>query len=917
MEEPLSLAALGTLEVRRGGRLLDPGPPLRRCLLALLAHAVPHPVPVPRLVDHLWPAASPRDPVRNLQVHVSALRAVLGEHAVTTVGKAYRLDVAPEQVDVHRFTAEAAEASRLLARHETEAAHAAAQRALGLWRGEAWADVRHLPVLDADAADLERRRVDVAVVSFTTRLELGRHREVVAELEAWVERMPLREDLWELLVLALHRSGRQADALAAYAAARDRKVAETGLEPGPALRALHARVLADDPGLVVEDGELRRRRRLPAPPSRLLGREQEVAMVLALLRGDARLVTLTGPGGIGKTRIALQAAHELAADFPDGVWFVALADVRDPALVARTVAEALAVEDVEGDVVGPLREHLRDRRLLLVLDNFEQVDDAAPLVSDLVAAGEGVAVLVTSRTRLRVYGEHVRPVEPLPSEVAVPLFTARAQEVAPWFGGSGTEVARVCEALDRVPLALELVAARADEIDLEDMAGQLDDRLGLASGGPRDRSHRQRSLRGAIGWSTDLLSPAHREVFQRLGVFVGGFDRAAAAHIAGADVMALADLVRASLVQVDSDGRHRMLETIREFARDSLAGEHDAVAAAHARWHLDLAESAADGMRGGGRTVWYPRMHAERGNMRVALEHFAGSGRPGDVERLLRLASALGLYWYRVSPWTEDVEWLPRAIALGAGADPALLGRVHHALAICRGEQGRAEEALVHSRESYERLSEADDQTWVARALNSLAGLTRDLGRPVEAVPMSDRAIALRRSLGDPLLPLAVALANRAMIALDLDDPATARTCLEECLRLESDEVELALARSMLADVALSEGDAEEAAGHLATALPVLQAAGQRYRLTEALELLAGLAALRSRPALAATFAAAADRALADSGAVQVPADATRREQRCGAAIAALDPGERAAAEARGASLDLDTAIGLGSTLFR
>ncbi|HYH33563.1 MAG TPA: BTAD domain-containing putative transcriptional regulator, partial [Nocardioides sp.] len=592
MQEPLSFSALGPLEVRRGVRPLDLGPPLRRSLLALLLHALPNAVPVDRLADQLWPEGAPRDPVRNLQVHVSALRGALGPGVVLTEGRAYRLHVASSQVDRCRFEADADAARRLLDAGRYAEAWRTAERALALWRGDAWGDARHLPALEPDAFRLEERRVDVTVTGLAARMALGRHRELVAELEEWVRREPLREDLWEQLVLALHRSGRQADALKAYARAREHKVGETGLEPGPGLRDLQRRVLADDPSLGVEDAELRRRRRIPAPTTALVGRDEQTAELVALVRSPGcRLLTLTGPGGVGKTRLALSAAHQLAADFADGVWFIGLAEVRDPAVVARTVAEALEVEDVEGDALGALRAHLRGRRLLLVLDNFEQVESAAPVVSELLAAADGLHVLVTSRTRLRVYGEHVRAVEPLPREAAVSLFVARAREVAPWFDGSPAEaIGRVCEALDGIPLALELVAARADDVTLGAMLEQLDDRLGLASDGPRDRSDRQRSLRGAIAWSVELLPTRHQEVFGRLGVFLGGFTPAAAADVAEADPEVLADLVRVNLLRADPTGRHDMLETIREYAVERLGEELPVVASAHADWFLAVAE---------------------------------------------------------------------------------------------------------------------------------------------------------------------------------------------------------------------------------------------------------------------------------------------------------------------------------------
>lgn len=917
--EPLSLFALGPLEARRGGEVLDLGPPLRRALLALLLHAAPHALPVPRLVGQLWPEEPPRDPVRNLQVHVSALRGALGHDAVETVGRAYRLDVSPDRVDLCLFEADAAAAAELLDAGRHTEASARAQRALDRWRGEAWSDVRHLPALEPAAIGLDERRVDVTVVSVAARLAAGRHRELVPELEECVRAWPLREELWAQLMLALHRSGRQADALAAYADARRVKVRETGLDPGADLAALQSRILADDPTLAVEDAELRSRRRLPALTTRLVGREAEVAALTGLLRDPGcRLLTLTGPGGIGKTRLALRAAYELAVDFPDGVWFVALADLRDPALVARTVAETLEVDDVEGDVARPLAEHVRERRLLLVLDNFEQVDDAAPWVSELLSGAAGVKVLVTSRTRLRLYGEHVREVDPLPPAEAMSLFTERAQEVAPWFDAGETAAIRpVCDALDCVPLALELVAARADAMSLEQMTEQLDARLELAAHGPRDRAERQRSLRAAIGWSVDLLPSATAATFCRLGVFVGGFDPGAAARVAGAGPDVLETLVRTSLVRRDPHGRHRMLEAVRELAHEQLAEDACAartVAAAHADWHLELAERALEGMREADRAGWLSRLREEQGNTRAALVWLAEGAEAGAgdaAERLLRMTAALGLYWYRTSPGSEDVEWLARALELGADGPPLLLGRVHHALAICRGEQGRAEEALEHSRAAYAHLEGGDDAAWIARVLNSLAGVTRDLGRPDEAAAIMEEAIALRRRLADPALPLSLALANRAMIALDVDDPATARSCLEECLRVETDPVERALVRRLLADTALAEGGLGEAARHLREGLDVLRAAGHHYRLMEWLETGAALAVGQGRPALGATLLAAADRVLVEEGGVQVPADLALRERRTGEALAHLDPDLLEAARRRGAALDLEDVLDL------
>lgn len=919
---PLYFAALGPLEVRAGAHALDLGPPLRRALLGLLLRAAPHAVTVERLIDELWPADPPRDPGRNLQVHVSALRKVLatpggGGDLLETVGKAYRLAVAPGQVDLARFGSAHERAATAHVAGDLDEVAAATEEALGLWRGDAWADLRHLPALDRVAVGLDERRLGVVALRADALLRQGRHRELVPELEEVIAGHPLREDLVAPLALALHRSGRQADALAELARLRRAKVDETGLEPGQELLDLHQRVLVDDPALRVDDAALRARRRLPATTTRFFGRASEIGELVALLREpDARLVTLTGSGGIGKTRLALAVAHELAADFPDGVWFVGLADVRDPALVLQAIAGALEVDAAGDDFLTPLKRHLATRRMLLLLDNFEQVDEASPVVSEVLASAAGVCVLVTSRTRLQLYGEHVRVVAPLAEADAVPMFAARAREVAPWFDSGATDViAHVCATLDRMPLALELAAARADEISLADMASGLLARLELASYEMRDRTPRQRSLRGAVAWSVDLLTATEKAAFRRLGIFVGGFDADAAARVAGADEEVLAGLTRASLLGVDGFGRFRMLETVRDYALELLAEDRAEIADAHAVWQLGIAEEALVWMRGPERAEWFDRLAEERGNMRAALTWWAGVAESGDreaAELLLRLAAAQGVYWYHTSPASEDVAWLPRAIRLAPDAPALTVGRAHHALAICLGERGHADEALRHSREAHARIDGAEDPHWAARALNTLGGLTRDLGRPDEAAPMMDEAIALRRRLADPALPLTLSLVNRAMIALDLDDTRRARACLQESLTIETDPVERALALRCLADVALAEGEHRQASEHLRTALGVLRGTGHRYRLVECLETMAALAVHRGEPALTATLLVAADAALAEEESVAVPADARFRERRTALALATLASDDLHAARAVGAALTLDAALDLG-----
>lgn len=916
MDRWLRIGVLGPLEVAVDGTAVDLGGPKQRAVLGVLVALAPDAVLVERIVDEVWGSAGPANPLRSLQVYVSSLRSALGPYGdrVLTEARSYRLDLTGVEVDALRFQ-ELVDAA--LAEPDPAVALAQVDEALELWRGDAWQGL-DVPVVLPRAVALAERRLTAAAARARALLALGRHREAVPWLEHLLHDHPLHEELRGHLMLALHRSNRQTDALAVYAAGRQVKAEETGLDPGPDLQRLQAAILADDPALRVEDVELRTRRHLPAQVTQLVGRDAEIQELVSQLRDPGnRLLTVTGAGGIGKTRVGIEVAHRLAADHPDGVWFVGLDTLRDPRLVARAVAHALGVDEVAGDVVGPLTEHLADRRLLLLLDNFEQVEEAAPLVADLLAAAPGLRVLVTSRIRLRLYGESVRALDPLPMSDAVRLFVHRARSADHRFPDpSAAPLEELCEHLDRLPLAIELVAARAGEVDVDTMLAQLRDRtaLDLAADGPRDRTARQQTLRHAIGWSVDLLPPLLADRFARLGVFAGGFDADAAEAVAGAAASDVEALLRINLLDVRPGHGYRLLETVREYAVERLGVDCGSTLDLHAAWFHDLAARSVGGLRGGQHREWRERLDRERANCRLALERLAATAdrdEPPGV-RLLRAAAALGLYWYRSGPGSADTEWLPRALDLASEADPLLRGQAEYALAICRGEQGRAEEAHIHSRRAYELLREAPDRTWAARALNTYAGITRDLGHAEEAAVLLDESIAMRRSLGDGSLGITIALANRAMAALDLGDVDRARECLEECLRTAGeDELEVALAQAGLADVELEAGLPDAAADRLRLAVDVLVAHGQDYRLVECLETFAALAVRRGAAELAATLVAAADRAIADEGAMLVPADAALRERRTGAAIRALGPGAREVAEARGADLDLLAALAL------
>jgi predicted ATPase len=429
------------------------------------------------------------------------------------------------------------------------------REALAVFRGEPLSDFRYDSFAAAEAVRLEELRLTVIEEQIDADLELSRHAELVPQLERLVVDHPLRERMRAQLMLALYRAGRQADALQAFQEARARLVEELGIDPGPVLRRLERQILNHDPELAPPPKRslAAGRASLPRQPTPLIGREREIEDVADLLRRpDVWLVTLTGTGGTGKTRLAIQSAAGLLDAFADGVVFVGLAPLQDPDLVLPTAAQALGVGAMRGDTIEEdLARSLQNRELLLVFDNFEHLLPAAPSVAAVAAGAAGVKLLVTSRVRLRLSAEHVYPVSPLATPAgsedvdlllqceSVALFETRAQAVRPDFAVTSANagaVADVCRALDGLPLAIELAASHVDVLPPEAMRQRLDHRLKLLVGGARDAPERQRTLRSTIDWSYELLEPAEQRLFVRLAVFAGGCSIEAAQSVCGDDL---------------------------------------------------------------------------------------------------------------------------------------------------------------------------------------------------------------------------------------------------------------------------------------------------------------------------------------------------------------------------------------------
>ncbi|MDP9470903.1 MAG: NB-ARC domain-containing protein [Chloroflexota bacterium] len=573
---------------------------------------------------------------------------------------------------------------------------------------------------------------------------------------------------------------------------------------------------------------------LPTPPTPFLGREADLARVTALLQDPAvRLVTVTGPGGIGKTRLALRIAAELREVFPDGVWFVGLAPITDPDLVLPTVARVLGIRPAGDRLVDEvLPTALRDQRLLLLLDNLEQVVEAAPQVADLLAACPGLSVLVTSRMRLRLSGEREYALAPLglpgsngaltPEQVAGSeagrLFVDRAQGVKADFAltqDNAWSVAEICRRLDGLPLAIELAAARVKIFPPQALLARLERRLPLLTGGARDAPTRQQTMRDAIAWSYDLLSGEEQTLFRHLAVFAGGCSFEAIEAVAVPDgldaVEGVASLVDKSLLRqmekMDGEPRYRMLETIREFALERLeaAREAEPVRDRHAAWSLALAERTAPLMFGTQPHRWFAHLEREHGNLRAALVWFEQTG---DADRLLRLARALGYFWEMNGYWTEGPAWLERALATDAPPSLARAAALHSLgmSAAYVGDFARAEPAL---REALAVFREEGSASNVADALISLGSMAVDQGGCDAGEALLIEAVEEARRAGDRRLE-ADAVTHRGIAIWGRGDAAGATAHLEAGRALGQEggsPLAAAVASRYLAHIAVAAGD--------------------------------------------------------------------------------------------------------------
>jgi predicted ATPase/class 3 adenylate cyclase len=591
---------------------------------------------------------------------------------------------------------------------------------------------------------------------------------------------------------------------------------------------------------------------LPVPATAFLGREQELAEVVELLSSeDTRLLTLTGPGGTGKTRLALQAAAEASDAFPDGIWWVPLAPLRDPKLVLETAAQ------VVGSKNG-LAEHIADKEMLCLFDNFEQVVEAGAELAELLASCPNLDLLVTSRERLRVRAEQTYPVPPLAEGDGVALFTARARAVDPSFASSEA-VGELCLRLDELPLALELAAARTVLFSPEQLLERLSERLDLLKG-ERDADPRQQTLRATIEWSYDLLSEREQELFARLSVFAGGCSYDAAEQIAGADPDTLQSLLDKSLLRKrgsELGPRYWMLETIREYAGDLLvrSGERHVFREHHLSFYLALVKEAEPNLTGSEQRQWYERLAMEQDNTREALTYVCERE---DGERALMLAGTIWRFWWTRGQVAEASRWYERALAIGGDASETARARGLFGAAHMAEARGDVDQARIEFEESSTLLRRTGETRWLILALAHLSG-TYFESDPQRADRIISEALALAEASGD-LRGAAIVKGNLAQQLLGEGDDERAAALLEEALqghRALGDVYGAATCLASLAALAHRHGDVETATANLRESLQLSYSIRDTLTLSSTLVIAAALLLTRGDPHVAARLCSA------------------------------------------------------------
>jgi predicted ATPase/DNA-binding winged helix-turn-helix (wHTH) protein len=854
LQREVEFGVLGPLEVRVAGRpVAVPGARQRALLTALLLRRGSV-VPFDRLVDEVFGEEPPEEARNALQTYVARLRLALGPAAAVIVTRApgYVLEVPRDAVDVERFTTLLAQARDM---KSPTAALALLDEALALWRGPAYAEFAET-FPRGEALRLQELRLAAQEDRAALLLRLGRLAEGTAALEAIVVEEPWRERAVELLVSALAQAGRGGHALAAYTRYRERLRDELGLDPSPRLRRLEQQVLRGELEPVQPRQPERRRQVLPTRATSFVGREQELALVRKTLRAG-RLVTLVGPGGVGKTRLAQEAA---AAE--GSVWWVDLAPLRGPDAVAQVVADALDLDIQPGTpLLDTLRQWARGAGGLLIVDNCEHVlAVVAELARELLVVSSQLRLLATGRERLGVEGEQVLVVPPLAvptpgaEEVRTPavrLFRDRASAADPDFAPGRETLKRVgdlCRALDGLPLAIELAAARIGTLTVDDLADRLDARFELLRATQPGGDLRHHTLRGVVDWSFDLLTPEERRLFPRLSVFAAAFDIAAAEKVVADDELPagrVADLMarlagRSMLTRPGHSGvgRYRMLETLRAYAADRLpTAEAERFRRRHAAFMVDFAERAEAGLYGPDEPAWARQVEAWLDDLRAAWSWAQGAA---EVDVAVRLAAALTRFAYwRVRP---DILAWGAWVAATVPSHPRL-AIAHAAAAHAAWVDGRLDQARELARRGV-AIAGGPTAPAAAAPLEALGDAALLSGDPTAALE-AYRGVAALAAPGD-LAGLAIATANQALaLAYSGDDQAACSVAREAVTAALASANPTAIAMARFAEgEALADLDPTNAVAALDEARRRAQDVGNRFIAGTALT---ATVALRSR----------------------------------------------------------------------
>ena len=879
----LEFRMLGPLEVVHAGRAQPLGGPRQRAVLARLLVDAGRVVPTGTLIDDVWAGAPPATAAKTLQRYVWQLRRTLHDPEVlVTRSGGYQLDPGEAELDAHRFQRLLATAGETRSLGDHAGAVAAWREALALWRGEVLADLPDASFAAPERARLDDLRLAALESCLDSEVALGHAAEAAAEAAELLEQYPFRERLWALLMTALASSGRQVDSLRAFERYRRLLADELGLEPSSHLRALERSILGGSPVRPRPAAGGPAAGNLPATVTSFVGRLDELAGIGAALE-RSRLVTLTGPAGVGKTRLAIEAAARQRVSLAAGAWFVDLAVRTEGDGVAQAAAAALGIDERPGEPLldTVLTALAQCGELLLVLDNCEHLLEASAAFADAVLAHcPTVRVLATTRHPLDVGTEELWPVLGLGNE-AVELFADRARRAAPGFGltpDNRPTVAELCRRLDGLPLAIELAASQIRVLEPSEIVDRLDDRFRLlvrAHGTPP----RHRTLRDTVAWTHDLLGSATRTVLARVGVFPGSFTLEAAeavcsgGGIAPRDVLGhITELVDHSLLVRDPGpanvARYRLLETIRLFAGEQLdaSGEQRRVRAAHAGFCLQLAGMAEPHFYGPDEALWRERLRADDHNLDAALRWSAA----GDPAMAARLAIALWFYWD--ATWRESaaVDYLAPILTAEVALPADLRAWALVVAAALGGQQGDARQPMAWAEQALEAFAGLGDEIglgWARHMLGQVLTNQGSLDAAVEALGMAldvfrrhedDRGIGLTLHLlgvtglrrGDyaaaerwHLEELALwrrmgsrfgqggALRRMAIGQLRLGNlTAAAEACCEahSLFTHLDDKTAIAHALSTEADIARQRGDPETAAALYGQAMDGFRAIGDR-----------------------------------------------------------------------------------------